>query len=168
MGDLAYTISFYVLSAITLLAAAGVIFKRNLVHSALLLALSFIGIGGLYLLLHADFLAAVQILVYNGAVAVIIVIGIMLTRWQNLDNSSPSNTLGLTGGIMAALVTGIILLAVTSTPWAISATLAPSVSAPAIASILLSDFAIAFEAAAVLLLVAMIGAIMLAKGADKA
>lgn len=168
MGDLAYTISFYVLSAITLLAAAGVIFKRNLVHSALLLALSFIGIGGLYLLLHADFLAAVQILVYNGAVAVIIVIGVMLTRWQNLDNSSPGNNLGLIGGIMAVLVTGIILLAVTSTPWAISATAAPQVSAPAIAAILLSDFAIAFEAAAVLLLVAMIGAIMLAKGADKA
>jgi NADH-quinone oxidoreductase subunit J len=94
MGEIIYTAAFYVLAAITLLAAAGVVFNRNLVHSALLLALTFIGVAGLYVLLQADFLAAVQILVYSGAVAVIIVIGVMLTRWKSVATSSPSNKLG--------------------------------------------------------------------------
>ena len=56
------------------------IFKKNILHSALLLAVCFIGVGGIYVLLHADFLAAVQILVYSGAVAVIITLAVMLTK----------------------------------------------------------------------------------------
>ena len=168
MGEMAYTLAFYFSAALTLVAAIGVISSRNLVHSALLLALTFIGVAGLYVLLSADFLSAVQLLVYNGAVAVIIVIGVMLTQAGDMTNSNPSNKLAggaavVTGGIMALIVGAIML-----TPWKISTVAAPEATAPAIAQILLSDFAIAFEAAAVLLLVAMIGAIILAKGGDQA
>ncbi len=80
MSELAYTIAFFIFAAITVAAAVGVVTRSNLVHSALLLALCFIGVSGLYVLLQADFLAAVQILIYNGAIAIVFVLGTMLTR----------------------------------------------------------------------------------------
>lgn len=166
MGDYIYTVAFYLLAALTLLSAAGVVFNRNLVHSAFLLALTFIGVAGLYVLLQADFLAAVQILVYSGAVAVIIVIGVMLTRWKSVSQSSPNNKLGLFGAIAAILLTGIIVCAEIATPWKLAAATGPAATAPAIAAALFSDYVVAFEAVAVLLLVAMVGAIILARGAE--
>lgn len=167
MGEIVYTAAFYVLAALTVAAAAGVVFNRNLVHGAFLLALTFIGVAGLYVLLQADFLAAVQILVYSGAVAVIIVIGVMLTRWQNVADSSPVNKLGWGGAVAAVLLTVIIVCAEVATPWKLAAASGPSATAPAIAAVLFSDYVVAFEAVAVLLLVAMVGAIILARGAEK-
>ena len=167
MGEMAYTLAFYFLAALTLAAAAGVIMGRNLVHSALLLALTFIGVAGLYVLLAADFLSAVQLLVYNGAVSVIIVIGVMLTQTGDMKNSNPSNKMAFGAALVTGLVMAFIVAAIMLTPWKISAVPAPEVTASAIAEILLSDFAIAFETIAVLLLVAMVGAIILARGAEK-
>ncbi|CUH94770.1 hypothetical protein P22_0836 [Propionispora sp. 2/2-37] len=167
VGDLAYTAAFYLLSLVTLGAAAGVVVKRNLVHSALLLALSFIGVAGLYVLLEAEYLAAVQILVYSGAVAVMVVIGIMLTVRGEMEDSNPPSRLGWSAGIVAALFSGILILIVTATPWKQSVQGAIEDSAPVIAQLLLGEYVLAFEAAAVLLLAAMMGAIILAKGADE-
>lgn len=167
VGDLTYTAAFYLLSLVTLGAAAGVVIKRNLVHSALLLALSFIGVAGLYVLLQAEYLAAVQILVYSGAVAVMVVIGIMLTVRGEMQDSNPPGRLGWSAGIVAALFTGILVMAVTATPWKQSALGVVKDSTPVIAQLLLNEYVLAFEAAAVLLLVAMMGAIILAKGADE-
>ncbi|SDF01386.1 NADH-quinone oxidoreductase subunit J family protein [Sporolituus thermophilus] len=167
MDKLVYTAAFYVLTALTLAAAAGVVFKRNLVHSALLLALTFIGVAGLYVLLQADFLAAVQVLVYNGAVAVIVVIGVMVTQRGDMKSSNPSNSLGWKAAAVTAIFTGMIVAAIAATPWQLAAAPPSAATAPAIAEILLRDFAVAFETAAVLLLVAMMGAIILAKGVDK-
>lgn len=158
--------AFYLLAAVVLAAAAGVVFRRNLVHSALLLAVTFIGVAGLYILLAADFLAAVQLLVYNGAVAVIVVIGVMLTQKGDMKNSNPPNRMGR--GILAVVVllAAGMLAAVLTTKWPVVAHPAPGETAAAIAGLLLGEFAIAFEAAAVLLLAAMIGAIILARGGE--
>ena len=161
------TFMFYLLAVLTLAAATGVVFMRNLVHSALLVALTFIGVAGLYALLQADFLAAVQILVYNGAVAVIIVIGVMLTQKGDMKGSNPSNRLGKPAAVVCTLLTACLLWAVLATTWAISDKPAPQETAGQIAGLLLGDFAVAFEAAAVLLLAAMIGAIILAKGVQR-
>jgi len=166
-NDIVYAAWFYFLAAIVLAAACGVVFKRNLVHSALLLAVSFAGVAGLYILLEADFLAAVQLLVYSGAVAVIIVIGVMLTQREAgaMPVSSPSNRLRLPAALVALFLTGLAVWTVLATPWQAAAGPAPE-SAPAIAQSLLTDFVVAFEAAAILLLVAMIGAIILARGKE--
>ena len=91
MNDLAVSIAFYALALVTVLSAVGVVFKKNILHSALLLAVCFIGVGGIYVLLHADFLAAVQILVYSGAVAVIITLAVMLTKRDVMEETNPSN-----------------------------------------------------------------------------
>lgn len=168
MGDLTYTLTFYSLAALTVTAAAGVVLKRHLVHSALLLALTFIGVAGMYLLLNADFLASVQLLVYNGAVAIIIVIGVMLTQWGDMKNSNPSNRMGFGAAVVTGLILVFIVAAISLTPWKVASVPPPQETAAAIAHILLNDYAIAFETAAVLLLVAMIGAIVLAKGVDEA
>ena len=164
-GDAVYTVAFYVLAAVCLVAAAGVIFQNNLVHSALCLALTFIGIAGLYVLLQADYLAAVQLLVYNGAVAIMIVIGVMLTQQANMATSNPFNRLLVPAGIVSVIIFAVFAWAVYGTQWNIS-TVGPSVSLGAIAKLLFSEYAVAFEAAAVLVLVALVGAITLAKGAD--
>lgn len=165
-GDLIYTIAFYALAALCLAAAAGVIFQKNLVHSALCLALTFIGIAGLYVLLQADYLAAVQLLVYNGAVAIMIVIGVMLTQQGDMGNSNPSNKLMLPAAVVTAALLGVSGWAIYATKWTVSSQV-PGVSLDAITKLLFNDYAIALEAAAVLLLVAMVGAITLAKGADE-
>ena len=80
---------FYALGTVALLGAMGVVFFRNVVHSALSLTASFIGIGCLYIFLSADFMGAVQFLVYGGAVAILIVMAIMLTRRDDMAHSNP-------------------------------------------------------------------------------
>ena len=166
-SDVVYTVAFYVLAALCLTAAAGVIFQKNLVHSALSLALTFIGIAGLYVLLQADFLAAVQLLVYNGAVAVMIVIGVMLTQQGNMSNSNLTNRLAIPAAFVTTALLAVSGWAIYGTSWKISTVEPASNSMATLAKLLFNDYAVAFEAAAVLLLVAMVGAITLAKGADE-
>ena len=84
---------FYALAGVAVLSAFGVVLCRNIVHSALLLAASFIGLGCLYIYLGADFMGAVQFLVYGGAVAILIVMVIMLTRRDSRDHFSPFRSL---------------------------------------------------------------------------
>lgn len=166
MSEGFYSAVFYLLSLVIIFAALGVVLKKNLVHSALLLTASFIGVGGIYIMLNADFLAAVQILVYAGAVAVMITLGVMLTRREHMADSNPDH-----GHKLAALfVTGIFAIVVVSaflvTPWQVDVHFTPD-TVGALADLMLGQYVIAFEVAAVLLLVAMIGAIIMAKGADE-
>jgi NADH-quinone oxidoreductase subunit J len=71
---------FIILSAVALIGAVGVVTNRNLFRSALFLVLSFIGVAGFYVLLEAEFLAMVQILVYVGAISILIIFAVMLSR----------------------------------------------------------------------------------------
>ena len=160
---------FYALAGVAVLSALGVVLCRNVVHSALLLTASFIGVGCLYLYTAADFMGAVQFLVYGGAVAILIVMAIMLTRREDMAHSNPSRSLLHQAG--AAIVAGGFLLTM-----ALAALLSPFQEAPAalgdsvtgLADLMLTKYVLPFEVAAILLLVAMIGAIILAKGADEA
>ena len=159
---------FYALAAVALLGAMGVVFFRNVVHSALSLTASFIGIGCLYIFLSADFMGAVQFLVYGGAVAILIVMAIMLTRRDDMAHSNPSA--GLLTKIGALVVAGLFALLMAGVTF-----LSPFSAAPTdlgdtvagLADLMLTKFVLPFEVAAVLLLIAMIGAILLAKGVDE-
>src|SRR5215210_712683 len=75
---------FYLLAGVAMVAAAGVIFARNPVHSAFFLIVSFLNVAGLYIMLGAEFLAAVQVIVYTGAILVLFLFVIMLVRPENL------------------------------------------------------------------------------------
>ena len=147
-------------------AAWGVVTSKNIVHSALYLVLSFLGIAVLYVLMNADFLAAVQLLIYTGAIAIMIVFAVMLTLRGEVSESNPSNRHWGWGAlvatsvfiIMALVILGNVDWRVIAAPWTSGG------SAEDLSLLLLTQYMVPFETAAVLLTVALAGAVILAKG----
>ena len=157
-------LSFYALAGVTLASAAGVVFKRNLVHCSFLLALSFLGMAGLYLMLEAEFLAAVQALVYSGAISILVVIGVMLTHHDDMSQSSPPNRLIIPGLFAVVALVCSIVWAIIESPWKVAS---PGVvHAADLGRRFLMEFAVPFEASALLLLAALIGVVVLFKGGE--
>ena len=159
---------FFLFAGLALSFACGVIFFRNVVHSALSLTATFICVACLYIFIGADFMGAVQILVYGGAVAVLIVMAIMLTRRDDMSHSNPSRGLFRHAG--AIVVSGLFFLSMAAV--ALLSPFKPTRpilgdAAPGLADLMLTHYVLPFEVAAILLLIAMIGAIVLAKGADE-
>jgi NAD(P)H-quinone oxidoreductase subunit 6 len=166
LADGVQFIAFCILSVMMIGAALGVVMFSNIVYSAFLLGLVFISISGLYILLNADFVAAAQILVYVGAVNVLILFAIMLVNKQEDFSKLPrrwirqGSTALVCFGLFALLSTMVLV-----TPWSFSAT-SPAVIENTILEIgkhFFSDFLLPFELASVLLLIAMVGAIILAR-----
>ncbi|WP_366921646.1 NADH-quinone oxidoreductase subunit J [Metallumcola ferriviriculae] len=160
-------IIFWLITILVVGSALAVVLLRNIVHSALFLIVTFVGVSGLYILLQADFLAAVQLLVYAGAVAILIVFGVMLTVRGDIKNSNMFNSYKLSGGIVALVFFLIVERIILKTDWVLSTAAMPESTVGPIADSLLGNFVIPFEVAAVLLLVAMVGAILLARGEGK-
>jgi len=162
--DNIFTIAiFYALAAVILGSAVLVVTLKNLVHCVLWLAVTFIAIAGIFMMLDADFLAMVQILVYAGAVCIMIVFGIMLTRRRDMSMSSLFNSQFRAAGLVALLTTALSAFMAFRTAWTVSAVPVPPKTVEAIAELLLTKYVIPFEVAAILLLVALIGAIVIAK-----
>ncbi|GEA15163.1 NADH-quinone oxidoreductase subunit J [Moorella sp. E308F] len=155
---------FWLLAAIITASALAVVILKNIVHSALYLVLTFAGVAGLYILLGAEFLAAVQLLVYAGAIAVLIVFAIMLTRRGDIRASNLFNVNYLAAAVVSLALFIVITLATARIYWVATPGQAPAGNVGAIAEAFLGPFALPFEIAAVLLLVAMVGAILLARG----
>jgi len=158
-------VSLVILGGLMIFSALGVVLLSNIVYSAFLLALTFISVSGLYILLNAGFVAAAQVLVYVGAVNVLILFGIMLVNKVEVFSEVKNAWVGkaATGAVCAGLF-GLIGTMVTSHPWAIST--APAAGDKAIEVIgqhFFSDFLLPFELASILLLVALVGAIVLAR-----
>lgn len=159
-------VSFGLLAVMVIGTALGVVLLPNIVHSAFLLAGVFLSISGIYILLNADFVAAAQILVYVGAVNVLILFAIMLVNKQEDFSQVPKRWIrqvatALVGLGLLALLTTMILI----TPWPLSS-VSPAVvenTLVTIAEHFFSDFLLPFELASVLLLMAMVGAIIIAR-----
>jgi NADH-quinone oxidoreductase subunit J len=144
-------------------AALGVVFIRNVFRAALTLILCFIAVAGLYVTLSADFLAAVQILVYVGAISVLIILAIMMTR--EVQRGSPVNKMEIPAAIVATVLLIILVYTVTNTPWKIAAEAPLSPTTVPLAARLFSEngFILPVEIGAVLLLAAIIGAIVITR-----
>lgn len=158
-------VAFALLTAMIIGSAMGVVLLQNIVYSGFLLGGVLVSMAGMYLLLNADFIAAAQLLVYVGAVNVLIIYAIMLV---NKQESFPPLTRGWFRPVFTAVVSlGLFALLATtilSTPWAISD--APAAAAGSVVTIgkhFFSDFLLPFELASVLLLIAMVGAIIIAR-----
>jgi len=152
-------------AGVMLLAAAGAVALRNLIHAALCLTLSFIALGIVFIALGAEFVGFVQLLVYVGAVAMLIVFAILLTRPSDLAGAmSPFAGFGPVGGILTGAALLIALLAfIFSSPAA--KTPMPSMPVAPVAQIgnlLMLDFVVPLQAVGVLLTAALIGAAVLA------
>ena len=155
---------FYPLAVFTIVTALVVISRRNPVHSVLALVFCFIGVAAIYIVLHAEFLAAVQILVYAGGIMVLYLFVVMLV---SLRQGEPPKTARhrLPAIILAVLLFAeLIVVFVRSTPPAAQASAVTTGSTTqALGRVLLVEYLLPFEIASLLLLVAMIGAIVLAK-----
>ena len=158
-------ICFLILGAIIVLGSLGVVLLTNIVYSAFLLGGVFMAVAGLYLLLNASFVAAAQILVYVGAVNVLILFAIMLVNKK--ENLQPIKGLQLrkflSGGVCAGLLALLIRVDLT-TPWPLPGpTPVGEEATERLGEHLFTDYLLPFELASVLLLMAMIGAIVLAR-----
>jgi NAD(P)H-quinone oxidoreductase subunit 6 len=158
-------VSFALLSLTMLGAALGVVLLNNVVYSAFLLGGTFVSIAGLYLLLNADFVATAQVLIYVGAVNVLILFAIMLVNKQ--QDFVPLPKSWIRKAATAIVCTGLFALLTTmvlTTPWGLSTAVAAGNKAIVeIGKHFFSDFLLPFEIASVLLLMALVGAVILAR-----
>jgi len=153
-------VAFYALAAICLGGGLGAVVSRNVVYAAFSLLLSLMGIAGIFLLLLAEFLALVQVLIYGGAITIVILFVIMLTRSQEVRTASdnPHRPLAITAGLVvfglmtAAMVSGIS-----------DSTTTQPIAFSDLGDSLFAQWAVPFEIASLVLLVALIGAIIIAK-----
>ena len=154
---------FFILAAVALAAGVGVIAQRNAARSALFLLVNFCCLAGLYILLNAQFVALVQVIVYAGAIVVLFLFVVMLLGIEHVEETpDPLRVQWIAGGLLTLLlVVGIV--------WALllTATIAPAEltadNVKQIGAALLTDLAIPFEMASLVLLVALVGAVVLAK-----
>ena len=162
-------IAFYTLSAFILGFAVMVVSTRNTVHSVLFLVLNFLFVAALYVTLRADFLAVIQVLVYAGGIVVLYLFVVMLVNLKRPPEAheDPHRRTGLGFGLGIAILVELGAIATyTSTrplPPAARAAVALAGNTEQVGWLLYTSYLIPFEIASMLLLVAMIGAIMLAK-----
>jgi NADH-quinone oxidoreductase subunit J len=157
------TLPFFVLSVLTIVGAAAALALRNLVHCVLALMLAFVGLAGLYLQLDAQFIGFAQILVYIGAVAILIVFAILLTRGtESHSRSIVSPSWGMSS-VVSVAVFGVLA-------WTIRSSVAtrhsippqPAITVKQIGNALMSRFALPLEVIGLLLTAALVGAVTIA------
>ena len=157
-----YDIAFYAFSLLTLLCGVLVITNRNPVTSAMFLVLTIVCMAGLFVLLRAFFLAAVQILVYAGAVMVLFLFVIMLLDLKEEALRKIRKVRVVTGGLAVLAVVGIIINVIWSAAPAGTIPTLVGATAP-LGRLLFTNFLLPFEILSLLLLVAMVGVILLSK-----
>lgn len=162
---LALQIPFAVMAAMVVIGGFKVVTTKNIMHAALWLTVTLSGVAGLYILLASEFVAAVQVMVYIGAVIVLFIFGVMLTRAPIGKEAELNNDSGFSGpfGVLAAIsIFGLLTATVVG---AFGRTrLDPGViGSGTVGESIFSEYVIPFEILSVLLLAALIGAIVLAR-----
>ncbi len=165
MDGVAHHLAFWSLAVITVGAALGILVSRNLIHAMVMLILSFIGVAGLYLLLSAEFIAVVQILVYVGAISVLMLFAILLTPRAARDNAETA--MRYPGLILMSLVIAATVFVALETDWGAIREEPVRESTRVIGRSLINEFVLPFEIAAVLLTAALVGAVALARRDDE-
>jgi len=180
---------FWILGVVAISAALGVVLIRDLFRAALLLVLVFVSVAGFYVMLNAEFLAVVQVLIYVGAISILIIFAVMLTR--DVQQGNLPNRLQLPAVLFAALLLSALVVVTIDTDWdlipddiqeKVSLVQTSAVAMvdtedmeysgfteeeqsaakeAGLADLLIGDFVLPFEAVSVLLLAALIGALVL-------
>jgi NADH-quinone oxidoreductase subunit J len=186
-------IVFWVLAVVVIGAALGVVVVRDLFRAALLLALVFVVVAGFFVLMSAEFLAVVQVLIYVGAISILFIFAVMLTR--DVRQGNLPNRLQIPAVLLPALLLAALVVVAVTTDWrpipdaqqeqvdlvqtrsvsivsedtldrvgVSAADEREEVQQAGLADLLIRDFVVPFEAVSVLLLAALIGALALARG----
>jgi NADH-quinone oxidoreductase subunit J len=156
---------FFVLAALAVLGAINLIIQRHPIHSALSLIVVMVALAGLYLLMGAEFVAAIQIIVYGGAIMVLFVFVIMLLNAGEEERTNFSRLARFAGIPMAVAVSGLIAAAIAHSSASLPSP-EPSgalTSTRTLSTLLFSEFVYPFELTSFLVLVAIVGAIVLAQ-----
>lgn|SRR5512135_3110128 len=157
------TAVFYLIALITVVSAGMVAFSRNIIYSAFSLLGTFMGVAGLYVFLGADFVAAVQVLIYVGGILVLILFAVMLTH--RITDVEITNRAA--GRIPALIIIGVLLYlliqTVKETPWVKAQEVVYAATAAKIGDLFLYTYLLPFELASLVLLAAMIGAVVLSR-----
>jgi NAD(P)H-quinone oxidoreductase subunit 6 len=143
-------------------AGVAVVTLRNIIHSAVAMMICFGSLAGMYALLGAPIVAAAQVLIYLGAISVLILFAIMLTQAGDASLPAPYHRQLPVAIVVALAIFGLVLWAIIQTDWAAAAEVVAA-SVDAIAVALFTTYALPFEIISLLLLVAIIGAIYLAR-----
>jgi NADH-quinone oxidoreductase subunit J len=156
------SVLFFLLAVGVVGAGAAVVTLRNIIHSAVAMMICFGSLAGMYALLGAPIVAAAQVLIYLGAISVLILFAIMLTQAGDANLPAPFHRQLPIAAVIALAVTGLVGWAVVQTDWGAAAT-AAAAGVEAIAEAVFTTYALPFEIISLLLLVAIIGAIFLAR-----
>ena len=161
-------IVFWALAVVTIGSAALVVHLRSIFRATLMLVVSFLGIAGIFAMVNAEFLAVVQVLVYGGGIAVLVIFAVMMTR--DVDTGNRSTAVQPVALVMGAALLAGLAYSIVQAEWALLPDSLPGpiatvfVETPTqLGRLLLSDYVLAFEVAGVLLLAAVIGALSLVR-----
>ncbi len=163
---------FWVLATVSIASAIAVIQFRDIFRAALMLVVTFAAVAGLFVLLNAEFLAVVQVLIYAGAIAVLVIFAVLLT--QDVEVGNTSNRLGVPALIGAGLIFAVLVFVVISTEWSLVENILSGESMAKVehvlattpqwlAGLLLREWVLPFEVASVLLLAAILGALVIVR-----
>ena len=156
-------IVFIILTVMTLGGGLGVVTTRNLYYAALFLVLALNGMAGYFILLSAGFLAAVQVVVYVGAIAILILFAIMLSRRLMTTSEPQANRQSWLAAIATPLLFLVLLFMLMKVNWPVSGDAPAADKLTQLGTSFVGGYVIPFEVVSVLLLVALIGAIILAR-----
>ncbi len=156
---------FYVVAVVTVIGGLGVVTARNVVHSALFLILALMAVAGVFILLAAEFLAIVQVLIYGGAVTILVLFAMMLTRVRDMPAAldGPQRPFA---ALAAGAFLAISIISVLTTEWPGETEKISVISLEQIGNALFTTWAVPFEVASLVLMVALLGAIVLARGEE--
>ncbi len=160
------TIAFYLFAIVVLGSAAVVVFSKKLMHSAFALLFTLFGVAGFYVLLLADFIAITQIMVYIGGILILIIFAVMMTQKisdVNIRSGMRGKSNLIIGGLGCAAVAITLIIMFGNADFILKETEAVDSTIKPLGKILLTDYLLAFEVAGVLLLVAFIGAALIAR-----
>lgn len=160
--------AFVVVSVVGIVAAFRLVTARNVVHAALYLVVTLATVAGAYLLLAAEFVAWVQILIYVGAIVILFLFGLMLTKAPIGREALDNQRRGVALAVGLAILAGLVLMIRDAFPWDDPKIDPGPGSATAVGTSIFRDYVLPFEVVSFLLLAALIGAIVLARRDDRA
>lgn len=158
---------FAAISLVTLGGAIAVVTNKNVLHSAYFLVLAFVGVASVYVLLEAPFIAMIQVLIYIGAIAILIIFAIMLTRKLMSKDMEERNKQWIWAALGAMLLFGALGWLVYNANWPVIEAAVPKEPITLMGEELLSTYVVPFEIASVLLLAALVGSILIGREKDQ-
>jgi NADH:ubiquinone oxidoreductase subunit 6 (subunit J) len=156
-------VAFFVMAAVALVGGVVMVSARNILRAALGLIIALVGIAGIYFVLEAEFVAVVQILVYVGAISILILFAVMLTRGLMRRDLPAQNSQWIAAAFLSLILFAALVFVALTANWHAVDTKITTDLIPKIGTELVTTYLLPFEAISLLLLAALVGAIVIAR-----